>query len=96
MSWDIILLNSPFVIVLMSIFLLYGIIRINSHYHKWEFQALYLTPIVFAIEYFWIGVCNPDIQFARLVNRGAVIFALTIGISVAYYHLKSFKKGKNK
>ena len=81
MFWeDILLQYSPFLIVIMAVYVLYQLIYINKYYNKWEITSLYLIPLSIAASYIYIGLFNPTIELARTIVR--ILFPFCLGNSI--------------
>lgn len=83
---------SPFLFVIMSIFIYLEMRRINYRLDMWEISSLSLIPICIAILYAWIGFFSPQIEYARMGIR----IVLSISLTIAYHVSLSFRKNLEK
>jgi hypothetical protein len=94
MGEDLFILFTPFLYIAMGLYILIKLQRINKILNMWELDSLSLIPIIFILLYSWIGFISPIIEYARLGNRVAVAFSLTIACHVLYACSKNmFNKG---
>lgn len=93
MGEDLVLTSSPFLFVLMSIYILFELIRINSIVGgKWELNSMSLIPIIFAVVYLYIGIFNPPIETARNLSRIGISMSLGIGCYIAYAYSRMLRQ----
>ena len=93
MGTDIITDAFPFLLIMMSLYILFEMIRINIILKMWEIKNLMLIPIAIMVLYFWIGVSRPDIEDARLATRFVLSFSSAIGMYVTYSYSKFIRGG---
>ncbi len=93
MGGNFLLLYTPFVIVLLSSFILYKLYSIHKINNRWELESLSIIPTAFLVLYLWIGVYNPAVEDSRAWLRAVLILSLSVGSHVAYSYSKSLKKG---
>lgn len=97
MGDDIFLTSTPFLFVLMSLYILFELIRINSFLGgAWEINSLMCIPVIFAVVYLYIGMVNPPIEVARSALRIAVSISLGIGCYIAYAYSRMLRQRGNK
>lgn len=90
---DEFIVYSPFLFVFMSAYILLEMRRINSFLNKWEISSLSVIPFLFMILYLWIGIFNPEIEFARYWLRCTIATSLGIGCYLSYSYSKLLRKG---
>ena len=93
MEEELLLVVSPFVFVLMSIYILFELIRINKTLNLWQVNSLMVIPILAIVVYLYIGVFSPPIEYARIAVRVLVSLSLAIGMHVLYSYSRILRKG---
>ena len=93
MGEDIFLTSAPFLFVLMSLYILFELIRINAFIGgAWELDSLMCIPIIFCLVYLYIGIYNPPIELARNVLRIGVSASLGIGCYIVYAYSRMLRR----
>ncbi len=96
MDYGFFINNVPFVLVFMSLYLLFELIRINKIVNMWEVESLMFIPTFYCILYLWIGIFQPDPALTKSIGRTIVALSLGISIRVAHSYYKNFvKRGQN-
>lgn len=92
MGDEFIIIYSPFLFVLMSIYIILELWRINFYLDRWEINSLMLIPMMIAVLYLWIGIFDPSIEMARLLLRLALITSMGLSSHVVYSVSKNLRK----
>ena len=93
MEEELLLVVSPFVFVLMSIYMLFELIRINKILNLWQINSLMVIPILTIVTYLYIVAFEPSIEIARIAVRVLISLSLTIGTHVLYSYSRLLRKG---
>ena len=93
MAGDILLLVSPFVFILMSMYILFELYRINKVLKLSQLDSLMIIPVMTILVYLYIGVVNPSIEVARILSRTLISIALGIDSHVLYSYSRLIRKG---
>lgn len=92
MGDEFIIIYSPFLFVLMSIYIILELWRINFYLDRWEINSLMIIPVMMATVYLWIGIFDPQIETARLMLRLVLVTSLGLSCHVVYSVSKNLRK----
>ena len=83
-----------FVIVLMCLWILYALWKINKIHKSIEISGLYFIPISFIILYLWIGLFTPLADVSRPFVRTVLFFDFGDAIAILIGHMHTLKGNK--
>lgn len=92
MGGELILQASSFIIVIMSLLLLFLLYRININRDRWELKSLSIIPSLFFLIYLYIGMFEPPVEVARVLVRTSITTGLGVALSVSFRYLQSLRK----
>lgn len=85
---DLLITGTSFLLAIMSVYVLFEMVRINRILKMFEIDKLKLIPVMFSIFYMWQGIWYPEAEFSRLVFR----FVMFASLSIASLTLYSYSR----
>jgi len=95
MGGEIILNSWAVILVLISVYILFELIRINSKLNMWYFESLMAIPVIIAALYVYMILGSPSFEFGRSLVRFVFSVSLGIGAHVTYSYSRFLRRGKH-
>lgn len=75
---------SPLFIIVLSLFVLIGLLYLGKQENSWECYSLALIPMAIFTIYLYIFLKEPNFEQSKVILRSLIIFSLFDGSFVVY------------